>query len=104
MRVVFEGAGAEVRACESPEECQTTLATAAYDVIITDLAFGPDRLGGVRIYDGARRQLAGQVVIALTGRAEALAELLAMGFDAVLVKPVDPFEMVTVVADALRGR
>ena len=43
-------------------------------------------------------------VVTPAGLEEALAELLAMGFDAVLVKQVDPFEMVTAVADALRGR
>ena len=42
-------------------------------------------------------------MIPLTGRAEALAELLAMGFDAVIVKHIDPFELVRAVADALRG-
>ena len=104
LRFVFEDAGAEVRTCGSPEECHTALATSAYDVVITDLAFDGDRQAGIRIYDVARRQIAGALVIALTGRVEAEDELRAMGFDAVLVKPVDPFHLVVRMAGMLAGQ
>ena len=43
-------------------------------------------------------------MIALTGHKEAEAELVAMGFDAVVIKPVDPFELVEAVANALRNQ
>ena len=104
MRVVLGQAGADVRTCGSPEDALTAMAAAGFDVVITDLIFGRDRRAGVRIYHVARQQLVGGLVIAMTGQPDAAPELRAMGFDLVLVKPVDPFDLVRVVADALRAR
>ena len=50
------------------------------------------------------RELVGAAVLALTGRKEAQADLHAMGFDGVMVDPVDPFDLVGVVAAIIGGR
>ena len=103
-RIILELAGAKVSTCHTAETAIAELAAAVFDVIITDLSFGPERMAGTRILEVAQRSPSPGVVIALTGRKEAAAQLLARGFDAVIIKPVDPFELVDAVADALRNR
>ena len=103
-RMILELTGAKVSTRHTPEAAIAELAAAVFDAIITDLAFGPERMAGTRVLEVAQRSLGRGLVIAWTGRKEATAELLARGFDAVIIKPVDPFELVQTVADALRNR
>jgi DNA-binding response OmpR family regulator len=98
---VLTFAGAEVTTCASPEAAVALLASSAFTVVLTDLGFGNDPMEGVRVLQAARRQ-AWLYVIALTGRKEAAQELRRLGFDAVFVKPMDPFELVTAIAREVR--
>jgi CheY-like chemotaxis protein len=97
---VLTFAGAEVTTCASPGASVALLASSTFTVVLTDLGFGNDPMEGVRVLEAARPQ-AWLCVIALTGRKEAAQELRRLGFDAVFVKPMDPFELVTAIGRAL---
>jgi CheY-like chemotaxis protein len=98
---LFKRAGAQVWTADSPEAAVRAMGVAFFDVVITDLDFGQDRMGGTRIYEMARELLPGCPVLALTGHQEAELELRSLGFDAVLMKPVEPAELVARVAAVL---
>jgi DNA-binding response OmpR family regulator len=97
---VLTFARADVTTCPSPGASVALLASSAFTVVLTDLGFGNDPLEGVHVLEAARRH-AGVCVIALTGRKEAAEELRRLGFDAIFVKPVDPFELAAAIARAL---
>lgn len=97
---VLSQAGAVVTTCDSPEACQALLLSNAFAMVVTDLGFGGDAMAGLRVLPAARAQ-SGVRVVAITGRKDAEPELRHLGFDAVLVKPIDPFEMVARIASVL---
>src|SRR5688572_16080772 len=89
-RTVLTYAGAEVTTCASPELALAALSSLPFDVVLTDLGFGGQPLAGTLVLESARQLPRPCVVIATTGRNEA--NLRRLGFDLVLVKPVDPFD------------
>jgi DNA-binding response OmpR family regulator len=92
-----------VTARRLPEEAISLLASAPFDVVITDFGFGDDPMAGSRVLQAVRQCGGRSAVLALTRRKEAGANLHAMGFDAVMVEPVDPFDLVAVVAAITRS-
>jgi DNA-binding response OmpR family regulator len=90
-------AGGDVMTAASPEHALTVLSTATVDAVITDLGFGADPMAGTRMLAAVRPRPDRCPVIAVTGRKELENDLRVMGFDAVLVKPVDPFDLLAVV-------
>jgi DNA-binding response OmpR family regulator len=96
--IMTHGGAAQVTARRSPEEAISLLASIRFDVVITDFGFGDDPMAGSRVLHAVRQCRGRAAVLALTKRKEARANLHAMGFDAVMVEPVDPFDLMAVVA------
>jgi len=103
-RLILTHGGAHVTTCRLPEEAIPFLASAPFDAVITNVGFGEDPTAGNRILHAVRQCGGRAAVLALTGRKEAQADLHAMGFDGVMVDPVDPFDLVGVVAAIIGGR
>jgi DNA-binding response OmpR family regulator len=96
--ILTHGGAAQVTARRLPEEAISLLASAPFDVVITDFGFADDPIAGSRVLHAVRQCGGRSAVLALTRRKESRANLHAMGFDAVMVEPVDPFDLVAVVA------
>ena len=100
VAAVLEQSGASVRAVESAAEAVETLELEPPDVLLSDIAMpGAD---GYALLGQARARLHGAPLpaAALTAHAATTdrARTLAAGFQAHLAKPVDPAELVAVVA------
>ena len=101
MAAVLEQAGATVRAVESAGDAVESLEHEPSDVLLSDIAMpGVD---GYTLLGRARARLRGREIPAAALTAYAASEdrsrALAAGFRAHLAKPVDPAELVAVVAD-----
>jgi CheY-like chemotaxis protein len=94
MQIVLVHAGAQVVAYASPELAARAVLHDPLDAIVTDLTFGPDAEAGLEVLRDARQRATRCVVVAMTGRQERENELYELGFDGVLIKPVDPFDVV----------
>ena len=101
VAAVLEQAGATVRAVESAGDAVESLEHEPSDVLLSDIAMpGVD---GYTLLGRARARLRGREIPAAALTAYAASEdrsrALAAGFRAHLAKPVDPAELVAVVAD-----
>jgi len=100
VTAVLEQSGASVRAVESAAEAVETLEREPPDVLLSDIAM--PGLDGYALLGQARARLQGAQLpaAALTAYADATdrTRALAAGFQAHLAKPVDPAELVAVVA------
>jgi len=100
VAAVLEQSGASVRAVESAAEAVETLEREPPDVLLSDIAM--PGLDGYALLGQARARLQGAQLpaAALTAYAGATdrTRALAAGFQAHLAKPVDPAELVAVVA------
>ena len=100
VEAVLEQSGASVRAVESVAEAVETLEREPPDVLLSDIAM--PGLDGYALLGQARARLQGAQLpaAALTAYAGATdrTRALAAGFQAHLAKPVDPAELVAVVA------
>ena len=100
VTAVLEQSGASVRAVESAAEAVETLEREPPDVLLSDIAM--PGMDGYAFLGQARARLPGAQLpaAALTAYADATdrARALAAGFQAHLAKPVDPAELVAVVA------
>ena len=100
VTAVLEQSGASVRAVESAAEAVETLEREPPDVLLSDIAM--PGLDGYALLGQARARLQGAQLpaAALTAYAGATdrTRALAAGFQAHLAKPVDPAELVAVVA------
>ena len=100
VTAVLEQSGASVRAVESAAEAVETLEREPPDVLLSDIAM--PGLDGYSLLGQARARLQGAQLpaAALTAYAGATdrTRALAAGFQAHLAKPVDPAELVAVVA------
>jgi CheY-like chemotaxis protein len=100
-QTVLSYAGAQVTTCTSPERALVLLPTLLLDAVLTDLGFGDDPMAGASVLHAVRQRPGRCAVIAVTGRKEVEADLHRMGFDAVLVKPVDPFDLLAAVVGSV---
>jgi signal transduction histidine kinase/CheY-like chemotaxis protein len=105
--VVLTGAGAAVRTAASAAEARELLRRRMPDVVVSDLAMpGED---GHSLIESLRRLEAGRgkwtPAVALTAyvRAEDRARALAAGFNTFVQKPVDPGELLSVIATLARS-
>jgi CheY-like chemotaxis protein len=107
LRIVLESAGAEVTAVDCPARVLSALQSAAFDVLVADIGMpGTDGLELIRrIRQTLPRPVSLIPAVALTAyaRAEDRLAALASGFQMHLAKPVNPSELVTVIA-SLVGR
>ena len=105
-RAILEAAGAVVETVGDGDEALTALGAAAYDAVLLDLHM--PRVGGD---EAVRRIRSGEVgsrdipIIALTADAiaETNAKLLALGFDAVQSKPINPGALIHCVAATIEA-
>ena len=104
LAVVLENAGADVRAAASAEDALMILQTWTPDVVLSDIEMpGEDGYGPIdkvrRLADTPERPVA----IALTAHArpEDRVRALASGFQWHLAKPIDPAELLSVIATLL---
>jgi len=104
LAAILENAGAEVRAAASAEDALMILQTWRPDVVLSDIEMpGEDGYGMI---DKARRLIAGDgrlVAIALTAHArpEDRVRALETGFQWHLAKPIEPSELLSVIATLL---
>jgi PAS domain S-box-containing protein len=103
LAAILDRAGAEVRVAASADEALTALEPAPADVIVSDIGM-PDTDGYAMIRAIRTRQIA-TPALALTAyaRYEDRQQALGAGFQAFVAKPVDPRELVRLVA-ALAGQ
>ena len=103
MHVVLENEGAVVTEAEDAEQAFVFAGAGPCDVAITDVSLGRHDRSGVWLLDRFRDSpgLAAVPVVAVTGHKELEAQLNQLGFDAVLIKPVDPLELPERVAHLL---
>jgi hypothetical protein len=104
LAVILENAGAEVRAASSAEDALMIMQTWTPEVLISDIEMpGEDGFG---LIEKARRKTAGRVslvAIALTAHARPEDRLRALesGFQWHLAKPLEPTELLSVLATLL---
>ncbi len=102
LKTLFESAGAGVRAVGSAAEAWEALEGAGFDVLVSDIGMpdedGYSLIGRVRMREarGGGRTLA--VALTAYAREEDRARSLAAGFDAHVPKPIEPLELLSVVA------
>ncbi|HEX8335630.1 MAG TPA: ATP-binding protein, partial [Pyrinomonadaceae bacterium] len=107
LKALLEGAGADVVAAGSAAEGWAALEGAGCDVLVSDIGM-PDEdgytlIGRVRGHDSPRVSATPAVALTAYARDDDRERALAAGFDAFLPKPVEPSELVGVVA-GLAGR
>jgi CheY-like chemotaxis protein len=101
LAVILENAGAELRAAASAEDALMILQTWTPEVMLSDIEMPGD--DGYGLVDKARRLVGGRgplVAIALTAHArpEDRVRALESGFQWHLAKPIDPSELLSVLA------
>ena len=108
MRTVLERRGARVAAAASAREALEAIESGAFDVVLADV--GMPEEDGYSLVESIRRLPAGRggatPTIAVTAHAgqKEREVALAVGFDSLLPKPVDPEHLVATVASVVRPR
>jgi PAS domain S-box-containing protein len=106
IRAVLASCGAEVRAANSVDQALAELNGWTPDVLVSDIGMpekdGYELISALRTQDGPLRTIP---AIALTAYASVddRVRLLAAGFQTHVPKPVEPIELVTVIANAARA-
>ncbi|HJQ33563.1 MAG TPA: ATP-binding protein [Pyrinomonadaceae bacterium] len=107
LKAVLEAEGASVVAVGSASEAWDALEAAGYDVVVSDIGMpeedGYAFVGRVRERDAQRGTRTPAVALTAYTREEDRARSLAAGFDAHVPKPVEPPELLGVIA-GLAGR
>ena len=102
LTMLLEGAGASVRAVGSASEAWETLEGVGCDVLISDIGMpeedGYSLIVRVRERDARRGRRTFAVALTAYARDEDRARALSAGFDAHMAKPVEPSELLAVVA------
>ena len=104
LEAVLEAEGATVTAVASADEALRLFASVEFDVVITAIRLDDDVHNGLWLFEQIRRAPRGfrvPVVALTTGNPSALAHV---GFAAVVVKPVNPLEIVALVIGAIGSR
>jgi signal transduction histidine kinase/ActR/RegA family two-component response regulator len=101
---VLESAGAEVRTCLSARAALTVMDAWAPDILVSDIAMpGDDGYALIRTIRARKADQGGRIVaVALTAyaRQEDRAKALSAGFQVHVGKPVEPLQLVRIVASA----
>jgi CheY-like chemotaxis protein len=101
LKTVLELEGARVSDADRVAKALEIASRGPCDAVITDITMGHTRRDGIRLLRELRADpdLAAMPVLALTGCTRLQSELVAHGFDRVLIKPID----VLTVAPMLRA-
>ena len=102
LKAFLEGCGARVRAVGSAAEAWESLEGAGCDVLVSDIGMpeedGYSLIARVRERDARRGGLTPAVALSAYARDEDRARSLSAGFDAHVPKPVEPAELLSIVA------
>jgi len=101
LKAALTRLGHKVRACASAEEALKQLATAEPDVVLTDLRLGG--MSGEELLKRLKRSRPQLPVVVLSGYGQAkdIVNLIRLGAEDYLSKPVDPAELQVVLLKAL---
>jgi two-component system CheB/CheR fusion protein len=101
---VLRALGAQVTSSRTPSDALARCDAITPDIVVTDLTFGGLKRDGVwLLHELRRRSKLGHVpVVGVTGRDLDAAWQRQHEFNAVLIKPVDPIELVRVIASLVR--
>ena len=106
VSTLLDACGAEVRVAASAAQALETVGRWKPDVIVTDIGMpGEDGYSLLAALQGRADEIAGVPVVALTAYAstEDRVRLLSAGFRMHVPKPIEPAELVTVVANVARA-
>ena len=101
LRAILESAGAHVLDAASAEQARILLERTSPDAVVTDLELTPNWRGGIVVLEHVRRLSASCPVVLLTGWSDELETLRTLGFDAVLLKPAAPADLIAAVASVM---
>ncbi|MDT5271076.1 MAG: hypothetical protein QOH49_3262 [Acidobacteriota bacterium] len=106
LKALLEYSGASVEAVGSAAEAWSALEGVGCDVLLSDIGM-PDEdgfalIGRVRGHDAARVSETPAVALTAYARDDDRARSLAAGFDAYLPKPVEPSELLAILADLVK--
>jgi PAS domain S-box-containing protein len=106
LKTLLEGSGASVDAVGSAAEAWAALEGVGCDVLVSDIGM-PDEdgytlIGRVRSHNAAHVKETPAVALTAYARDDDRERSLAAGFDAYLPKPVEPSELLTVLADLVK--
>jgi CheY-like chemotaxis protein len=106
LHAILEHEGARVSDADDAERALALILTAPCDLILTDIALGSARRDGVWLRDHVRAipRLASVRVVALTAQKERRGQLSNLGFDSVVLKPINPDALAAQLANVLRVR
>jgi DNA-binding response OmpR family regulator len=105
VRAILEDAGANVLDAATVGHAQTLLEQSRPDAVLTDLELTPHWRGGIAVLEHVKRRWPSCPVLLLTAWSDEMDRLRTLGFDAVLLKPTAPADLVAVVAAVIeRGR
>ncbi len=106
LKALLEGSGASVEAVGSAAEAWAALEGAGCDVLLSDIGMpdedGYSLIGRVRGHGSARVKETPAVALTAYARDDDRERSLAAGFDAYLPKPVEPSELLEVLAGLLK--
>jgi CheY-like chemotaxis protein len=101
LRAILEDAGARVVEAATVNAAQAFLEQSAPDAVLTDLELTPHWRGGLAILEQVKRRTPSCPVLLLTAWSDESDKLRAQGFDAVLLKPTSPADLITAVASVI---
>ena len=101
LQAVLEGEGATVSALPTAPDAMSMLGTVVVDAVVTAIRLGPGLADGLWWFEQIRGSRDGEHVPVIALTAGNPSELAGVGFVAVLVKPVNPLELVAIVIGAL---
>ena len=108
LKELLEGSGARVHAVGTASEAWESLEASGCDVLVSDIGMpgedGYALIGRVRGLDARHGSATPAVALTAYAREEDRARSLAAGFDAHVAKPVEPAELLEVVAALARRR
>jgi CheY-like chemotaxis protein len=104
MREVLGAAGAVVLDAASAEDALTAASREHVDVVVTDVGLGASPKDGLWLLErfAETAALTDVPLIAVTGRKEREEELVAAGFAAVLIKPIELEDLAALVLGVAR--
>ena len=102
LRDILEDAGARVVEAGGVKQAQGALEQTVPDAVLTDLELTPHWRGGVTVLEQVKRRAAACPVVLLTAWSDELELLRTLGFDAVLLKPAPPADLIGAVAAAIQ--
>lgn len=103
LKTILESSGYLVSTASSAQTAKENLASACFDVIITDMRMETDT-AGYEVADTAARLYPQPVVIAVTAYAELMTQSRQRGINAIFDKPTPLPKLLQTIEDLLKAR